>query len=1501
MPPTPTHRISEQLNLEADRPILHYLLEQELGGGGMGVVWLARNTNTNQRVALKFISSYVPGEAIKRFRQEAMAAANLKHPNLLVIYDFFQWGTDHANRPRYALAMEYMQGTSLDTYKPADIPEILDLMSQSVMGLSILHDKGIIHRDLKTSNIFLEDQETLPGVKTKVVKIGDFGLVQLPSASKLDVTSQGYFMGSPLYAPPEQFADASTVDARADLYAVGVILYELLTGKLPPTYDKAIARFEQGDSERGFEWLWNAKLSAPVPPPGSINPQVPPPLDELVLKLLAAKPEDRYQSALDLYRDLTAIEQALTQSPFVTGDPAVPAATSATRKPKKTSSTQLPTTPLPLFPDFPGAIVGRGGKALPKGRHLSAPDLMLARNPDRVRALFAALNYKTLATELDPAAMQFGPALPNIVSVHFIADYDTLQILLFEVDDLATTELRKLAQNMLNRGGEYLLVAVKPEIAADGDKFYRQLVLLCPQRTGGSSGGGSGSGNQFKLHRLTVTTRQPTRHALDVLEEIALPPPNQTAPTPAEIYKKLLAAFNVEAVTKKFYRRYYQLYVDITKKVRAANQSVAEFNDLLEVKSFVQRLFGRLMFLYFLQKKGWLADDPNFLSTQFKLYDGKRENYYRQFLVPLFFRVLASRTADRNADPGAGPIFSEAEIPYLNGGLFELGLGQEYENDLHLQNLLFAPNIEGGILAFFNSYDFTVEENTPVDNEVALDPEMLGKVFENLLEEDERGQSGTFYTPRAIVHFITRRALAGYLADKLAPRYSNSYTAADLTWLFEPFPDEATPKATFDKIRERLPLAAARIVETALSELRVLDPAVGSGAFPVGLLQDMVEARKNVELVYQNKVEPGSYKIAQWKREYISQCLYGVDIKPAAIEIAKLRLWLSLVVDLNRDNVEPLPNLDYKLLVGNSLLDNRTRAGTGGATTATGGAPVQQLGMALSEFDIAKLEFEDKRQEWFDFDGSAYEKRARRNELWELERKLFLLEIEEGEQNLKHRLGSLVKGQFAELKQKDKRYQKAADAINVEQSALDEMKKGVREGRRPFFDFRLYFSDVFGVGAGRGGFDLIIGNPPYVRQEQIKELKPKLELAYPSVYAGTADLYVYFYARGFDLLREGGRLAYITSNKFFRADYGRNLRRFFADKVKLETVIDFGDLPIFEATAYPTIMISVKRYITYLPKHSAPAANSVETLTINSMEAVADLEKFVVANSSLRVQTDLNEDGWNLGNIEVQFLITKLKTLGTPLKNYANTEMYYGIKTGLNEAFIIDEATRTKLVEEDANSADIIKPHLKGKDVRRYRLAFSNRYIILTQRGIDIKKYPAIKRHLDQFKEALEKRQDKGEFYWELRSCSYYAEFEKPKIIYPEVSYDCRFAYDINFHYYTDKTTSIIPTSDKYLLGVLNSKLSEFFFRNIMSSVRGGYLMFSAIYVEQMPIATPTNEQRARIEELANNLIEKGLDVREAVGWQAGIDRIVYEIYGLTSEEIALVEGKNDPSASILE
>lgn len=1013
--------------------------------------------------------------------------------------------------------------------------------------------------------------------------------------------------------------------------------------------------------------------------------------------------------------------------------------------------------------------------------------------------------------------------------------------------------------------------------------------------------------------------------------------------------------FSVENVTKEFFEKYKACYLNLKESLEGALKADpicrAEFEEKeISTVDFSKKLLGQIVFLYFLQKKGWLGVRQDPATGRFqewgtgpkdfmrRLYDGEivpYESFFNDILEPLFYEALAE---DRSINEDYYSRF-RCKIPFLNGGLFEPIQNYNWvSTNLRIENEVF-----GDILKTFDEFNFTIKEDEPLEREVAVDPEMLGKVFENLLDVTDRKSKGAFYTPRDIVHYMCQQSLIGYLANHTSiPRedLEQFIRHGDVTLGMTIHTQEngGQDEEWFRDARFTLPESIENHyaeLDRLLCSIRVVDPAVGSGAFPVGMMNEIVKARSILTPFFAG--EDTDRSVYELKRQAIEHSLYGVDIDSSAVDITKLRFWLSLIVDEeNIKTIRPLPNLDHRIMCGNSLVDEFEGVslfdeGLLGepeddpeVLTAPIDARIKDLGGELHLIltgakegdsvrirrEIARLEKKRKevlagprstaRQVTFDQAASLRINESRRK-LRELKRyqRLFFNEQNRARKNEYRAAIEQLEWDLIEETLKE-----AGNTDACRNLALYRKNRA-----KPFFLWKLYFSEVF--LRPDPGFDVVIANPPYVRQESIKEQKAYFKDHY-RVYQGTADLYVYFVERGVNLLAAGGMFTYILPNKWMRANYGKPLRAWLKEQ-RIEEIVDFGDLPVFEsATTYPCIL----RIGAGSPRERFDA---VQVATLD----YPDLTDYVKAHAYPVNLTYLDEEGWSLADEKTQALLDKIRAAGVPLGTYVDGKIYYGIKTGLNEAFVIDEATRERLIAEDPRSAEVIKPFLAGRDVKRYQPLELSKYLIFTRRGINIDSYPAIGRYLKQYKEKLIPRprdwpSDKpwlgrkaGSYQWyEVQdSIDYYLEFEKPKIIVPAIVQRGSYTYDERAFYSNDKT-SIIPCTDIYLLGILNSKVADFIVHLISSTKQGGYYEYKPMYVSQIPIRTidPSDPSDVARHDRMVALVEKMLDLnkrlaaakapheKEALAGMIDatdreIDRLVYELYGLTEEEIAVVEG----------
>ena len=897
-------------------------------------------------------------------------------------------------------------------------------------------------------------------------------------------------------------------------------------------------------------------------------------------------------------------------------------------------------------------------------RLLQLDDLRQVQTPDKIASLFQKLGYNARSSELDVRDLELPARSTEVVrSSYLIANQgrEELQVLLFHLHpqefsspSVASNRMRSIANSLCKRPSNFLLL---------GTQDYNQLMLVNPRKSFDEQ-----MNLKVGIRKLLIDRTNPTNYDRDRLEAIAAHNKN-----PQELYQTQCEAFDVEKLTKQFFKGYKDLFDRVQQVIKEHNvHSYFENQDRLH--QFSQKLLGRIMFLYFLQKKEFLAGDRKFLTTQYRKLklDSEDNDYYIDVLEPLFFDTLNKHRVNMESPWG--------KIPYLNGGLFNRDYGTnikdaaglETPEKIEIPNSLFDPGDSNSVLNFFNSYNFTISENVEGDEDVAVDPEMLGKVFENMLEVEERGKSGTFYTPRGIVHFMCSEVLSRYLSDE---------TGMDLETVKKI--GEFDPEQPASYFKELISPQQAKKLKQALSSLKCIDPAVGSAAFPMGMMQVILNAYQSIAQREGHPIRRGSLAMSRLKRNIIANNLYGVDIKPEAIEIAKLRMWLSLVVDIpDIDDVEPLPNLEYKLMCGDSLIS--TINGEVLIPDPVTNKDAIQLQLKVTPIQQAIQPLLELQQQYFD--AQSDERSQLKKQILEAETNIFRVAIAERRsvwESEQQKLNKTIskKGKLT----KNTESKKAAIAAQI--SELDKLLIDVENRKRSlsFFQYYLHFRDVFEI---KGGFDVVIGNPPYVRQEQIKELKPALKEEY-ECYTGVADLYVYFFERGYRLLKSGGALTYISSNKYFRSGYGEKLRKYLGEQATVQHLIDFGDASVFEAIAYPSII-----------QVSKAKTENHQTLVLN-WDKEQSLSEFasVFKNQSFHVeQKQLTSDGWRLESPEVLRLLDKLRDTGTPLSEYVNGRFYRGILTGLNEAFIVDQATRNRLIAEHSSSAEVMKPYCRGKD-----------------------------------------------------------------------------------------------------------------------------------------------------------------------------------------------------------
>lgn len=941
------------------------------------------------------------------------------------------------------------------------------------------------------------------------------------------------------------------------------------------------------------------------------------------------------------------------------------------------------------------------------------------------------------------------------------------------------------------------------------------------------------------------------------------------------VFAEIENAFDVESVTDEFFEQYKECFFrfkDEIDRVIALNESDrAHFESIgLDTANFAKKTLGQIAFLYFLQKKWWfgVASDKkwwewpkDFLRKLFERREKYGKNFFNDVLEPLFYEALAT---DR-WELAIYTRLNNTRVPFLNGGLFEPMKGYEWEKtDLTINDEVFSNDhktkngdIGDGIFDVFDRYNFTVSEDEPLEKEVAVDPEMLGKIFENLLEIRDRKSKWAFYTPRPIVHYMCQESLIEYLSniDISIARDDIEFFIRESEVTLE---NDKTTKRKIEESKEKwreyrgdyaykTPASIrekAKELDQALSDIRIADPAVGSGAFPLGMINEIVRARQILAVHAGSKIT--TYQL---KLHAIQENIYGVDLEPGAVEICQLRLWLSLIVDETVPH--PLPNLNYRIMQGNSLIE---------------------------EYEWIKL-YDNKLL------SSEKPKKAEQSNIFSLEdsesNKLYtLLQVK-----LKRFIETSGRTEKNALKQEIDELKfwliEATLQEQWKQEKISEIRRLREANITPFFLWKLEFSEVF---QEKGGFDVVIGNPPYVQLQKFArtQIQKDLENANYQTFTKNGDLYCLFYERWLEITRKwSGVLCYITSNKWMRAGYGEKLREYFINKNPLK-LLDLWSNVFDSATVDSNILLI----------QNAPNKESTLALTVKNHS-----EDLSAQMKNLTPTHFTESSGWFIGSSYEITLKTKIEKIGKPLKEW-NLNISMWIKSGLKEAFEVDKIFYENAMQIDPCYKEVIKPILHWREIWFYEINTKEKYLIFALRNFQLDKFPLIREHLLWFRSSLEARATASTHAWcELQQpqMGIYREFEKERIVYPDISQKSSFSLCPAWTY-QDNTTYSINTNSRYILGLLNSKLILYYYRFIANTMGEKAVRFFTQYVEMIPIIDLKNDDpdREEIENLVGKIIELKKN-NEWIGvWDLvkEIDNITYKLYGLTEEEIKIVEGK---------
>ena len=808
---------------------------------------------------------------------------------------------------------------------------------------------------------------------------------------------------------------------------------------------------------------------------------------------------------------------------------------------------------------------------------------------------------------------------------------------------------------------------------------------------------------------------------------------------------------------------------------------------------------------------------------------------------------------------------------------------------------------------FLDAYDFSNEDADAVQEESKnlINASVLGLIFEKINGYKE----GSFYTPGFITEYIVRETIRPALVKRFRQATAPD---ADVPSPLPPFTDDSFEALTnyCGQLYDPLKLeAAARVVDT----LTVCDPAVGSGHFLVSALNELLSVKSelgllldergvsianavkvavaNDELVVLNHYDESFFEyrpfvadsdrvqrtLFEQKRRLIEGCLFGVDINPNSVKICRLRLWIELLKHAyyRADRrLETLPNIDINIKTGNSLV--RRFALDADLKPALRKSPK----FNIDSYRIAVASYRGAR--------TAEEKRSLLNLIEEIKAS-FSTAIK----NLDPKRGQLARarGKLQAIESKAQlgdlfgqiispEEEKNADKFRAEVKKLEQKFADAEAGLfyEDAFEWRFEFPAVLDDDGDYHGFNVVVGNPPYIRQEELgADLKPYLKQTYAEVYRGTADILVYFVHLGLNIATTGGLFGYIISNKFMRAGYGKELREYLT-KFRLRELIDFGDLQVFaEATTYPLIIVAERE-----PARDDYRAVNVPALSPLGFRQNLSLHRFEGSTASL------TSEGWNLTDRVSYERMSRLRGMGVPLGEFVEGKIFYGIKTGYNKAFVIDEVKAQRLIDEDRGSEEVIKPFLARRDIKRYVQPEARQYVLFTRRGIDIDAYPAVRDYLVGYKKQLEPRpkdwarpntewpgRKKGAYEWfEIQdSVEYWEEFITPKLLYQVFQVEPCFAYD-QTGMLCNNSVWILPNQPLWMNALLNSQPIWEQISTHCTAIQNGYQLISD-YFKKVIIVEPN----ASTKEVLDRLVVERMGL--GVGDVAAVARVEMEIEGV--------------------
>lgn len=898
----------------------------------------------------------------------------------------------------------------------------------------------------------------------------------------------------------------------------------------------------------------------------------------------------------------------------------------------------------------------------------------------------------------------------------------------------------------------------------------------------------------------------------------------------------VIDAFSVERLNKEFFAGYKAQYSKFLKQLSDTKQN----------RDYVKKLLGRLVFLQFLQKKGWMGvpvsrvdwedGDKNYLSHLIERYEGN-DRLLSDVLEYLFFNTLNEKREGDIADARLG---ENIKIPYLNGGLFEKDSIDKLDIDFPYSNFK-------ELMDFFAMYNFTIDENDPDDSEVGIDPEMLGHIFENLLEDNK--DKGAFYTPKEIVQYMCRQSVIQYLK---AHTDSNFHPAVESLISFRKVNEIFQEKENALKIYN------------LLKSIKVCDPAIGSGAFPMGILNVLFHVR---QLLYGFTRDKHTFSHAEVKREIIQENIFGVDIEQGAVDIARLRFWLALVVD--EEIPQPLPNLDYKIVCGDSLLNRNPLD-----------APIMNVFAEYNknkgdEDKITLSKYQALIRDYLNTSDHTVKDRYKIliSEIksyfkTELEDKMRFYTREEKKLINKYFMyldvSSNMKNLFDDRKDEKELSSKAKKELDKIRKAIESKSQYANTVKydklyKNAFEWRYEFPSLLDDNGDFKGFDLVIGNPPYLRIQGIREVNPdfadELVEKYKSA-TGSFDLYVTFVERGLQIINGSGIVNYIMPVKWTNSAFGKGLRELVSNKTS--QIISFGAYQVFNASTYTALQ-------WFTPNCKELAYYELDRNLTTNEELGAYLNSLNDESKATIKSEKLNKEAWVLTVGDTVSILNNLDSHKRRISDIFD-RIFCGLQTSKDDVYFLYECTEDNgmvngyskyLGHYISIERGLVKPLLKGEDVHRYEHLSTDRFVVFPYKLGNGKANLYSEKELSEFfpngyaylKECEEvlRGREKGrlkddDFWFKYIYPKNLVLFDNEKLVAPEISLGGNFAYDEHGEFYsTTKIYGYIKNKDikegyKFWLALFNSKLFWFFIKNTGYVLRGGYYTFKTNYIDPFPV-----------------------------------------------------------------